>query len=372
VRRYYAIAVVLILAALVGGSEQRAAAQEAQPVVHAVLFYSPTCGHCQYVIGDVLPPLYQKYGSQLQIIGFDVTQAQGQAMFLSALQKFGVQQPSVPFLVIDDIHLVGSQEIEEQFPGLIDSYLALGGVTWPEIPGLQEMLVAAAQTATSQPPTQSLAATPAPERETPPIEPRALDWRERFALDATANTISLVVLVGMIASVIWGIVLFRGQRSLPITEGRTAWIIPVVSLLGLIVAGYLAYVEAAHTSAACGPIGDCNTVQHSPYARLFGVLSVGAAGLIGYLAMGAAWVLARFGRGRTIQFATVVLFLMALFGTLFSIYLTFLEPFVIGATCTWCLTSAVLTTALMLLSAGAAGNVLLRARSGTGSSEPRA
>jgi uncharacterized membrane protein len=31
---------------------------------------------------------------------------------------------------------------------------------------------------------------------------------------------------------------------------------------------------------------------------------------------------------------------MALGGTVFSIYLTALEPFVIGATCAWCLTSA--------------------------------
>jgi uncharacterized membrane protein len=41
---------------------------------------------------------------------------------------------------------------------------------------------------------------------------------------------------------------------------------------------------------------------------------------------------------------------MTLFGTLFSIYLTFLEPFVIGATCAWCLSSAVIMTIQMWLS----------------------
>ena len=41
---------------------------------------------------------------------------------------------------------------------------------------------------------------------------------------------------------------------------------------------------------------------------------------------------------------------MALFGVLFSLYLTYLEPFVIGAVCAWCLTSAVIITLLMLLS----------------------
>ncbi|WKZ38469.1 MAG: vitamin K epoxide reductase family protein [Anaerolineales bacterium] len=37
-------------------------------------------------------------------------------------------------------------------------------------------------------------------------------------------------------------------------------------------------------------------------------------------------------------------------GTLFSVYLTFLEPFVIGATCAWRITSAIMITIVMLLS----------------------
>ena len=38
-------------------------------------------------------------------------------------------------------------------------------------------------------------------------------------------------------------------------------------------------------------------------------------------------------------------------GLAFSIYLTFLEPFVIGASCAWCLTSAVIMTVLLWLTA---------------------
>jgi uncharacterized membrane protein len=41
---------------------------------------------------------------------------------------------------------------------------------------------------------------------------------------------------------------------------------------------------------------------------------------------------------------------MAWIGIFFSIYLTFLEPFVIGATCAWCITSALIMTAIFLLS----------------------
>jgi uncharacterized membrane protein len=37
----------------------------------------------------------------------------------------------------------------------------------------------------------------------------------------------------------------------------------------------------------------------------------------------------------------------ALVGVLFSIYLTYLEPFVIGATCAWCITSAIAMTLIL-------------------------
>jgi uncharacterized membrane protein len=47
--------------------------------------------------------------------------------------------------------------------------------------------------------------------------------------------------------------------------------------------------------------------------------------------------------------AALALVIMAVGGTVFSIYLTFLEPFVIGATCAWCLTSAILMTVLLWL-----------------------
>jgi uncharacterized membrane protein len=370
VKRNLAVISVLVLAGVLGGLAQHAAAQQAQPVVHAVLFYSRTCGHCEYVITQVLPPLYQKHGPQLQLMGLDVAQSQGQELFLAALEHFGVERSGVPFLVIDDIVLIGSQEIPERFPGLIDEYLALGGVDWPAIPGLQELLVAAEQTATAAAPTPAAAPGPAAVMTAAPrpalpvigVEPGKVGWQQRFAADATANTIAVVVLVGMLAALVWGaMLLVRAGRSASVPN-RPDWLIPALCVLGLAVAGYLAYVETSGVRATCGPIGDCNTVQQSPYARLFGVLSVGVVGVIGYVAMLLAWLLTRLVRGRGMRVAAVGLFLMALPSTLFSMYLTFLEPFVIGATCAWCLTSAALTTTLMLLSAPAAGSALARLR----------
>ena len=124
----------------------------------------------------------------------------------------------------------------------------------------------------------------------------------------------------------------------------------VLCLAGLGVAGYLSYVETQQVDAYCGVVGDCNTVQQSEYARLFGILPVGVMGLVGYVLILAAWAVSKFSKGKWGDYASLGQLLLTTFATLFSMYLTFLEPFVIGATCLWCLSSAVICTILMLLS----------------------
>ena len=135
--------------------------------------------------------------------------------------------------------------------------------------------------------------------------------------------------------------------------------IPVLCFVGLVVAGYLSYVETTQSTAICGPVGDCNTVQQSPYAHLFGLLPIGILGLVGYIAILVAWTISRSNHERLADIASLGLLIMTFLGTLFSIYLTFLEPFVIGATCAWCLGSAVIMTALLWLSIPPAKSALV-------------
>jgi uncharacterized membrane protein len=132
-------------------------------------------------------------------------------------------------------------------------------------------------------------------------------------------------------------------------KSNLTWIIPVLSLVGIGVAGYLAYVELNQVEAVCGPVGNCNTVQQSSYATLFGILPVGVLGILGYIAIIISWLAGLLDLARYNRLFKLAMWLFTLFGTLFSIYLTFLEPFVIGASCMWCLTSAVIMTILFLI-----------------------
>jgi len=334
------------------------------PVVRTVLFYRSACSHCQKLTEEVIPPLIEKYGNQLDIFGVDVSSPEGDAIYQTAIEHFKIEQFGVPTLILGDQVLVGGMEIEERFAAIIEGYVSQGGVDWPEIHGLHEAITKASEAdnataaASHQPGTLQTTPVPAtvsPSVASPTATPGVLlidsgpsNWRNQFALDPAGNTLSVFVLLGMLGAIIWAVMLFKKSHGISLKE-NWAWIIPLLSVIGFGVAGYLAYVETTQATAVCGPVGDCNTVQQSEYARLFGILPIGVLGLIGYVAILIAWGISRFASERMSDFAAISLLVMTALGTLFSIYLTFLEPFVIGATCAWCLTSAILMTVLMLL-----------------------
>jgi uncharacterized membrane protein len=165
--------------------------------------------------------------------------------------------------------------------------------------------------------------------------------------------LAIAVLIGMILAVLYVVIqIIRVMQGAPVGLS-SRWrdgVLIALSVLGMAIAGYLAYVETQAVAAFCGPVGDCNTVQSSPYAKLFGVLPIGVLVVIGYIAILGVWLWGRWGLGRFSAYAPLFVLAMTLFGVLFSIYLTYLEPFVIGAVCIWCVSSAIIMTLLMLLS----------------------
>lgn len=117
-----------------------------------------------------------------------------------------------------------------------------------------------------------------------------------------------------------------------------------VAAFGIGVATYIAIAEAGGGSPAClAGGGGCETVAESPYSDLAGV-NVAVIGILGYVLLLATSLL----RG---DLARMGGFALALTGFGFSLYLTYLELFVIEAICQWCLISAILMTILFGLNA---------------------
>jgi uncharacterized membrane protein len=180
-------------------------------------------------------------------------------------------------------------------------------------------------------------------------------------MQSNGMTLAAVTMVGMLAALVYtGWVIWRVFQDKPSLTAPAwfNWAIPFLALVGFGIALYLTVIEATSVPAICGPIGDCNAVQQSSYAWIFGVLPVGLFGVFGFLAIFVVWIWRKYRRDQFAQLAPLVIFGMAGFGTLFSVYLTYLELFVIRAVCIWCISSAVIITLLMLVSLPAASRWL--------------
>jgi uncharacterized membrane protein len=127
-------------------------------------------------------------------------------------------------------------------------------------------------------------------------------------------------------------------------EGTLRSVATFVAAVGLGVATYIAIADSGGGSPVCvGGSHGCETVANSSYSHLLGV-NISIFGVLGYVLLLAAAVL----RG---DLARMGGFVIALVGFGYSVFLTYLELFVIHAVCQWCVFSAILMTALFAANA---------------------
>jgi uncharacterized membrane protein len=336
-------AVLGLVLAILGALTVPASVTADSATVRAVLFYSPTCPHCHQVLEHGLSPIKARFGDQLEVLLVDVSTSAGRRLYQAAVEHFDVPDDriGVPTMIVGDAVLVGSIEIPEQLPSHVERLLASGGADWPPIAGLAGLLPSPALT--PLPPSQEAIAPDA--AASAPVD----SVMDRVARDPIGNTLAIVVLIGLLGSLAWAAATIVKAHAWVIAGPPSGWI-PFLALAGLSVAAYLSGVELTGSSAVCGPVGDCNVVHTSIYARVLGI-PVGLLGVAGYAAILACWVVARRSGAMLEGAATIGLFALAVAGTLFSVYLTFLEPFVLGSTCSWCLASAVLMAAILVMAA---------------------
>lgn len=125
--------------------------------------------------------------------------------------------------------------------------------------------------------------------------------------------------------------------------------VAVLALVGFLVALYLwLYTIGVIGALQCGA-GDCERVQTSRYADFLG-LPVAFYGVAGYAAIFAVSLAGLQPRYLASRGPTRLVAALATIGVLFSVYLTYLELFVIHAVCWWCVVSAVIIAAIWVVS----------------------
>jgi uncharacterized membrane protein len=123
-----------------------------------------------------------------------------------------------------------------------------------------------------------------------------------------------------------------------------------MALVGAVLAGYLTWVHYDTSALVCG-LGDCHAVQVSDFATV-GLIPVAVLGLVMYLTVLLCNLVALAKPGQAVT-ATFVAFAVALAGSVYAAYLTWLEVAGIGAICQWCVVSAALTVLLAIVEGAA-------------------
>lgn len=125
------ITITVIALATILSLQAQTVAQEAEaPAARLIVFHSPTCSHCRYVLNEVLPPLQAQYGDQLQIRLYDLSEPEHQTIYRLLHEQYPQLPNSVPQGYIDRYVLLGSDEFQTQLPDIISECLAKGGSDW--------------------------------------------------------------------------------------------------------------------------------------------------------------------------------------------------------------------------------------------------
>lgn len=143
----WGLALSITASALLASTALVAPASAAPPaqnpaIVHLVYFYSLSCPHCEAVQEQVLKPLQDQYGSQLDVVKIEISAPSNYELLIRAEELYAVrpEDRGLPTLIIGDKVLIGEDAPRSQLAGLIERGLAQGGIALPNIPGLDKAI----------------------------------------------------------------------------------------------------------------------------------------------------------------------------------------------------------------------------------------
>ena len=108
-------------------------AQAEDPVARVAYFYSEYCTHCQAVKREVLQPLQARYGGQLEVRAFEVSDPANYDLLVKLEERYQPARQGIPEVFIGDRVLVGEEEIRAELSRAIDGCLSQGGCDLPSL-----------------------------------------------------------------------------------------------------------------------------------------------------------------------------------------------------------------------------------------------
>lgn len=124
---------------------------------------------------------------------------------------------------------------------------------------------------------------------------------------------------------------------------------PALGLVGILISGYLTYVHYKNVTAICLFNIECDAVLSSQYSTMWGI-PLSLFGLLMYLILIVLGLWSLQVKEELRGILDLGIYTIALSGTLFSLYLYYLEIIEIQAFCSWCIGSSVIIISILVLS----------------------
>ncbi len=111
-----------------------------EPTARFMFFFSPTCPHCKRVEEEVFPWLQKKYGGRVTWEAYNVSEEKNYRALLMIEEAAGMppqRRGGVPMIFIGDEFslytiLIGDVDIIDHLTNVIDWFMGVGGVDFPE------------------------------------------------------------------------------------------------------------------------------------------------------------------------------------------------------------------------------------------------
>lgn len=293
--------------------------------VNVVLFWSPTCPHCHDVIENILPPIQERFKNKLLITYIMLYKESQAEPFYNLASEYGVKKSDVgvPFMIIGNKVLIGTDEIEKDMPNMIQDGIKRGGVPFPEKVLHSEF--------------------------SKYIDVRAIENKNSEGKPYAIFTVIFLLIVALYSLLSLKFKsLIRYVNFFKVIRG---YLIPMVIVMGFLISIYLFYLETTGSSGVCIIFSGCDTVQKSSFSHIFGVIPVAALEIFAYCVFFALWVYAyKLNKDKVFHFdSKMVLFWISFMAVIVAICLTTLEIFIINAACVYCIISSIIIGLLLIL-----------------------
>lgn len=124
-------------------------------------------------------------------------------------------------------------------------------------------------------------------------------------------------------------------------------ILVILGLVGFSIASYIYIEKKKKKKLICPNRFDCDSVINSDYS-VIGPFQVEVLGMFYYLFITIAFLLSNKYLNWTL-FLKQIFFVISCISVMFSIYLSFIQAFLIRHWCIWCLSSAIISILISLL-----------------------